>query len=40
MNKPLRFGSNYAEDILLILLAVFGTLGLYLVAAYFFISVL
>ena len=40
MIKARKFWSNRVEDTLLISLVVMGTLGLYLVAAYFMITVL
>jgi hypothetical protein len=40
MINPRKFWSNHAEDTLLISLVVMGTLGLYLAAAYFILSVL
>ena len=40
MIKARKFWSNRIEDTLLISLVVIGTLGLYLAAAYFFITVL
>jgi hypothetical protein len=40
MIKARKFWSNRVEDTLLISLVVIGTLGLYLAAAYFIITVL
>jgi hypothetical protein len=40
MIKPRKFWSKHAEDTLLISLVLFGTLGLYLFAAYLIIAVL
>jgi uncharacterized membrane protein YsdA (DUF1294 family) len=40
MIKARKFWSNRIEDTLLIFLVVIGTLGLYLAAAYFIITVL
>jgi hypothetical protein len=40
MIKARKFWSNRVEDALLISLVVIGTLGLYLAAAYFIITVL
>ena len=40
MIKARKFWSNRMEDTLLISLVLIGTLGLYLAAAYFFITVL
>jgi hypothetical protein len=40
MTMPRKFWSNRMEDTFFISLIVIGTLGLYLAAAYFFITVL
>jgi hypothetical protein len=40
MIKPRKFWSKHAEDTLLIALVMFGTLGVYLFAAYLIVAVL
>ena len=35
-----KFWSNYAEDVLLVSVCVIGCVGLYLLAAYFFVTFL